>query len=170
MTSAPPTVPSRCLQPGLSGDGEEYLARYFYSPEYRQCLHFIYSGKGGNENNFETQQDCIETCIANGVKFSCEIESFIFFNHDSALASTVPQPTFSFAFMPAPICPQGTALLDANNDPLSCQISQVSGSVYLNDFYFSALMDMFAQLWVPNNSAVLLQVFSLPHYSRIRNG
>lgn len=63
----------QCSQPAASGHGEQYLSRYFYSPEYRQCLHFIYSGESGNANNFDTLTDCLETCVANGVKFSCEL-------------------------------------------------------------------------------------------------
>lgn len=75
-----PPPSSQCSQPAASGQGDQYLSRYFFSPEYRQCLHFIYSGEGGNQNNFDSLTDCLETCVANGIKFSCEFIQMRIFN------------------------------------------------------------------------------------------
>ncbi|KAK5983556.1 hypothetical protein GCK32_020577, partial [Trichostrongylus colubriformis] len=37
--------------------------------DYGQCLHFIYSGEGGNSNNFANIQDCINTCMTENNQF-----------------------------------------------------------------------------------------------------
>ncbi|CAD6196119.1 unnamed protein product [Caenorhabditis auriculariae] len=108
-------VTGRCSYPAASGHGEQYLSRYFYSPEYHQCLHFIYSGEGGNQNNFESLTDCLETCVAKGVKFSA-------LGLAPALqTSTAPQKaTFTFSFLPAKICPKGDAITTVDGSAIQC--------------------------------------------------
>ncbi|CAI4227223.1 unnamed protein product [Auanema sp. JU1783] len=109
VCKAPDRMPAKCLLPPKSGEGVQYLTKYFYSPEYRQCLSFIYSGENGNENNFETQIDCLETCIANGVKFS-------------SLGTTATP--YKYTFSKKPMCPQGNVLMDKNSQPVRCEAAQ----------------------------------------------
>lgn len=53
---------SPCQQPSYMGSGSAKLNRWFYSPQEDECLAFTYTGRGGNENNFLTKQDCEQTC------------------------------------------------------------------------------------------------------------
>ena len=46
----------------LSGNGSERLVRYFYNSSTQECESFIYSGKGGNGNNFLSSTKCERTC------------------------------------------------------------------------------------------------------------
>lgn len=39
------------------------LRRWFYNSESKQCETFIFSGCGGNENNFNTEEECKEKCV-----------------------------------------------------------------------------------------------------------
>uniref|UniRef100_A0A8R1DYJ1 BPTI/Kunitz inhibitor domain-containing protein n=1 Tax=Caenorhabditis japonica TaxID=281687 RepID=A0A8R1DYJ1_CAEJA len=100
---------TQCSQPAASGHGEQYLSRFFFSPEYRQCLHFVYSGEGGNQNNFETLTDCLETCVANGVKFS------------SLANKPMPLPIVPLQTAPSrKVCPQGDPLITVDGTPIQC--------------------------------------------------
>ncbi|XP_076360449.1 actinia tenebrosa protease inhibitors-like [Tachypleus tridentatus] len=51
------------LQPD-SGKCLAYLPRFYFDPETETCEEFIYGGCGGNENNFETIEECLKTCKA----------------------------------------------------------------------------------------------------------
>lgn len=51
-----------CTEPRLDGSGEAMLNRYTYSPLTKQCLPFIYTGIGGNQNNFLSKASCEATC------------------------------------------------------------------------------------------------------------
>uniref|UniRef100_A0A1I7UN35 Kunitz/Bovine pancreatic trypsin inhibitor domain protein n=1 Tax=Caenorhabditis tropicalis TaxID=1561998 RepID=A0A1I7UN35_9PELO len=119
--SPAPSPSSQCSQPAASGHGDQYLSRYFFSPEYRQCLHFIYSGDSGNQNNFETLTDCLETCVANGIKFSSLA--------NSPMSPVPPPPTPpppSFQFKPRNVCPQGDPLITVDGTPIQCDPSKAA--------------------------------------------
>ncbi|CAI2354826.1 unnamed protein product [Caenorhabditis sp. 36 PRJEB53466] len=109
---------SQCSHPATSGHGDQYLSRYFYSPEYRQCLFFIYSGEGGNENNFGSLAECLETCVANGVKFS---------SLASSPMSMVPKAPSPAPYMqPRNVCPQGDPLITVDGTPIQCDPSKAA--------------------------------------------
>ena len=38
------------------------LQRWYYDPSHNRCNQFEYQGCNGNDNNFVTRLDCIETC------------------------------------------------------------------------------------------------------------
>ena len=38
------------------------MKRWFYNLKTGQCEQFIYGGCQGNENNFETEKECVTTC------------------------------------------------------------------------------------------------------------
>ncbi|EGT35321.1 hypothetical protein CAEBREN_25810 [Caenorhabditis brenneri] len=124
-----PSPTSQCSQQAASGHGEQYLSRYFFSPEYRQCLHFIYSGDGGNQNNFESLTDCLETCVANGIKFSSLANSPMspVPPPPTPLPTLLPSPSVtSFQIKPRNVCPQGDPLITVDGTPIQCDPSKAA--------------------------------------------
>jgi len=51
-----------CLLPALMGDCQNYVQRWYYDSYESQCRQYYYGGCGGNENNFLTEQDCVNRC------------------------------------------------------------------------------------------------------------
>uniref|UniRef100_K1PKN2 Papilin n=1 Tax=Magallana gigas TaxID=29159 RepID=K1PKN2_MAGGI len=49
-----------CEQPKVTGPCRAYFKKYYFNG--RECEEFIYGGCQGNENNFETIEQCEETC------------------------------------------------------------------------------------------------------------
>lgn len=54
---------SPCSIPVQVGHGTEHIKRVYYNVALRQCIPFIYSGLGGNENNFLTIHKCTVKCM-----------------------------------------------------------------------------------------------------------
>ncbi|XP_076321612.1 thrombin inhibitor hemalin-like isoform X2 [Tachypleus tridentatus] len=63
-----------------SGLCDAYMPRFYFDPETRTCELFIYGGCGGNENNFKTEEECLDTCKASKIRKtsrqsnSCDLE------------------------------------------------------------------------------------------------
>ena len=57
------TVNEYCNSPADYGTGGNYLVRFHYSRYHGRCLRFIYSGAGGNSNNFLSMQHCRRVCM-----------------------------------------------------------------------------------------------------------
>ena len=38
------------------------MTKVYYNPRTRQCEGFLYGGCGGNENNFDSVQECLQRC------------------------------------------------------------------------------------------------------------
>ncbi|XP_013404496.1 four-domain proteases inhibitor-like, partial [Lingula anatina] len=51
-----------CEHPKKQGWCVDYAVRYYFNSKSRQCDAFIYSGCGGNINNFKTLEDCWREC------------------------------------------------------------------------------------------------------------
>uniref|UniRef100_A0A0R3RG30 Kunitz/Bovine pancreatic trypsin inhibitor domain protein n=1 Tax=Elaeophora elaphi TaxID=1147741 RepID=A0A0R3RG30_9BILA len=51
-----------CEQSLSIGYGGEKISRWFYDASSKKCLKFVYSGLGGNENNFLSRKSCEESC------------------------------------------------------------------------------------------------------------
>eukprot|EP01025_Chloroclados_australasicus_P016729 TRINITY_DN1850_c0_g1_i1.p3 TRINITY_DN1850_c0_g1~~TRINITY_DN1850_c0_g1_i1.p3 ORF type:complete len:208 (-),score=29.95 TRINITY_DN1850_c0_g1_i1:381-965(-) len=51
-----------CSRPPKVGPCKAYIPRYYYDPESQQCEQFIYGGCQSNQNNFFTQQQCMQEC------------------------------------------------------------------------------------------------------------
>lgn len=62
-THLPPVIPFRCfLTPQRGPCGGQYT-KYYYSRNDGACLPFTFSGCGGNDNNFDTKQNCEDICL-----------------------------------------------------------------------------------------------------------
>ncbi|MFO7177432.1 MAG: BPTI/Kunitz domain-containing protein [Pseudomonadota bacterium] len=51
-----------CSLPIVAGPCEAAFPRFAFSTEKGQCVPFVYGGCGGNENNFESLEDCEAVC------------------------------------------------------------------------------------------------------------
>ncbi|XP_071833843.1 papilin-like isoform X3 [Apostichopus japonicus] len=51
-----------CALPAESGDCRDRQIKWYYNQGTRLCDVFTYSGCNGNENNFDTQDKCVQTC------------------------------------------------------------------------------------------------------------
>ncbi|KAH9515020.1 hypothetical protein Btru_021689 [Bulinus truncatus] len=54
---------SKCLQPPDVGPCKAQLSRYHYDQSSDTCSNFMYGGCGGNENNFQTREECEGQCL-----------------------------------------------------------------------------------------------------------
>ncbi|MCP9260627.1 Kunitz/Bovine pancreatic trypsin inhibitor domain protein [Dirofilaria immitis] len=57
-----PSIGDPCRMPVSRGNGNAVLNRWYYNTQSQICVNFVYSGQGGNSNNFRTREDCIEAC------------------------------------------------------------------------------------------------------------
>ncbi|KAL3099553.1 hypothetical protein niasHS_003008 [Heterodera schachtii] len=53
----------RCLESVEAGTGTDTVSRFFYQSTNSSCVPFIYTGEGGNTNNFLTELDCLNNCF-----------------------------------------------------------------------------------------------------------
>uniref|UniRef100_A0A224YCU9 Pancreatic trypsin inhibitor n=1 Tax=Rhipicephalus zambeziensis TaxID=60191 RepID=A0A224YCU9_9ACAR len=44
------------------GPCRAFIPRFYFNETLNECVRFVYGGCGGNENNFETQQECEKKC------------------------------------------------------------------------------------------------------------
>jgi hypothetical protein len=51
-----------CNAPPESGSCEAYMERWYHDPATGLCRGFIYGGCGGNDNNYETFEQCQKAC------------------------------------------------------------------------------------------------------------
>ena len=54
--------PAICSQPVDAGPCKAFNPRFFYNSDTGKCQGFIYGGCRGNENNFETLNECQDAC------------------------------------------------------------------------------------------------------------
>uniref|UniRef100_UPI00398F387B carboxypeptidase inhibitor SmCI-like n=1 Tax=Pristiophorus japonicus TaxID=55135 RepID=UPI00398F387B len=55
-------LPTFCMAPADKGDCNASINKYFYNHYIDNCETFIYSGCGGNQNNFDSKQMCRRSC------------------------------------------------------------------------------------------------------------
>ncbi|NXN77088.1 COSA1 protein, partial [Bombycilla garrulus] len=53
----------RCLEPMKPGDCWSYVVKWYYDKNGNSCGQFWYGGCNGNNNRFETEKECRETCV-----------------------------------------------------------------------------------------------------------
>ncbi|CAG5120206.1 unnamed protein product, partial [Candidula unifasciata] len=63
-SNAPPTKSpiDTCLQPSKTGPCLALFRKFYYNASTGTCEEFIYGGCQGNDNRFETQQECENAC------------------------------------------------------------------------------------------------------------
>lgn len=52
-----------CAMKAEDGPCKAMIRSYFFNMNTHQCEEFIYGGCGGNENRFDTMEECKKTCI-----------------------------------------------------------------------------------------------------------
>ncbi|XP_068454813.1 pleckstrin homology domain-containing family G member 3-like [Clinocottus analis] len=53
---------ARCAEPPLTGPCRASFLRWYYDPLNRKCSRFTFGGCEGNDNNFEEEDKCSDTC------------------------------------------------------------------------------------------------------------
>ncbi len=61
---ADPNVPEICKDPSDGGPCKGRVQKWYYNNYEEQCIGFMYVGCGGNENNFNSQVECENTCMS----------------------------------------------------------------------------------------------------------
>ncbi|KAJ9585100.1 hypothetical protein L9F63_020556, partial [Diploptera punctata] len=61
-----------CFLPKIEGPCEGYYPHWYYDTERKQCGQFIYGGCLGNNNRFETREQCEELCVIPDTLDICE--------------------------------------------------------------------------------------------------
>lgn len=54
--------PEKCYEPVQEGTCQEQQLRWFYNDKSNTCQTFVYSGCGGNANNFNSTMYCLHAC------------------------------------------------------------------------------------------------------------
>ncbi|XP_068096482.1 amyloid beta precursor like protein 2 isoform X2 [Hyperolius riggenbachi] len=55
-------VKAVCSQKAATGPCRAMFPRWYFDPEQKRCLQFVYGGCGGNSNNFDTEDYCMAVC------------------------------------------------------------------------------------------------------------
>uniref|UniRef100_A0A3B3VYH8 Collagen alpha-1(XXVIII) chain n=1 Tax=Poecilia latipinna TaxID=48699 RepID=A0A3B3VYH8_9TELE len=68
VSSSPLSTPVPALDPRCNlildqGTCRNYLIRWYYDKQANACAQFWYGGCGGNENRYETEDECKNTCV-----------------------------------------------------------------------------------------------------------
>jgi hypothetical protein len=51
-----------CNLPKETGDCGEKHARWYFAQSDNKCMPFYYTGCGGNDNNYDSENSCAEQC------------------------------------------------------------------------------------------------------------
>jgi len=55
-----------CRLPAGPGPCSSYVHQWYFDSENQTCKQFVYGGCGGNENRFQTREDCHRKCSPTG--------------------------------------------------------------------------------------------------------
>ncbi|CAF0722269.1 unnamed protein product [Brachionus calyciflorus] len=67
--------PLYCHLPLATGTCKNYTSRFYFNSFMQKCSHFVYTGCGGNQNNFDTWEKCemeCNTCSLPAVRGPCK--------------------------------------------------------------------------------------------------
>ncbi|KAK2191742.1 hypothetical protein NP493_46g01054 [Ridgeia piscesae] len=81
ITTAVPAITTEletCSKPREAGECHTYTLRWYHDKMQEQCSQFVYSGCGGNDNNFQTEEECQRRCFS---------------DQDTVATTTVAAPT-----------------------------------------------------------------------------
>ncbi|CAD5113927.1 DgyrCDS3087 [Dimorphilus gyrociliatus] len=59
---AEPDMPDACVQALDRGTGQQNKIMWHFFEGTRKCIPFKYGGEGGNENRYETMENCLQNC------------------------------------------------------------------------------------------------------------
>ncbi len=68
----------QCSQPFEVGNCDAAFQVYWHNPDTGRCEQMIYGGCGGNENRFDTIEECVSTCDAQPPGASCEVDDIVY--------------------------------------------------------------------------------------------
>lgn len=57
----------RCSLVLSQGTCRDYIIRWYYDKQANSCAQFWYGGCGGNENRFDTENECKKTCVLTSI-------------------------------------------------------------------------------------------------------
>lgn len=60
------------MLPVQRGTCRRFLHRWYYDDDKNECFSFIFHGCRQNKNNFETEEECLDTCQFIDEDFSSE--------------------------------------------------------------------------------------------------
>ncbi|VDO97861.1 unnamed protein product [Soboliphyme baturini] len=126
------TEADRCRLPAAQGNGKAVLPRFYFNADMKKCVHFMYSGTKGNQNNFLTLEDCRSAC--HEFRNPCRTGNpHVGLNGRlTHCGSTSPSicPVTYWCHIGATLessvcCPEGSAALDGSGKRISCSVSGV---------------------------------------------
>lgn len=71
-----PPLRELCKKNQSYGECSKYVVRWYYDQTKKDCLPFVYSGCGGNENRFKSKQSCAGFCMQKGRKLLTFVDWF----------------------------------------------------------------------------------------------
>ncbi|XP_066991337.2 uncharacterized protein [Anabrus simplex] len=75
-TCVEPPGRDSCYLPKIEGPCRSNISKWYYDVERKQCGQFIYGGCLGNNNKFQTREECEELCVVPDTTDSCYLPKF----------------------------------------------------------------------------------------------
>uniref|UniRef100_A0A3P9JVP1 BPTI/Kunitz inhibitor domain-containing protein n=1 Tax=Oryzias latipes TaxID=8090 RepID=A0A3P9JVP1_ORYLA len=81
LTSFPVDI---CQLPKQEGSCAEFALKWYYDTTSKSCTRFWYGGCDGNQNRFDTQEECKEACEKRGTGFESRYSILLFISSPGA--------------------------------------------------------------------------------------